>query len=189
MSDRSEPSGKARPVLHDFEAHSGPMQRESRQEWTALPAGAVDQPQVRQAPVFAISYTESSLPWTAFLTGVLVSAFNPDCPLGRAVMVKHFASGFSHSRQAHGEDYGRGARVERRRKMTARARVGPQSRLTIWIQAGTRDPAAQACRAEECYRPAAPAADGRIAVDHDNRWVMDIDRHIGRSALGAPPRR
>jgi len=50
LSDRSEPSGRARPVLHDSEAHSGPMQRESGQEWTALPTGAVDQPQVRQAP-------------------------------------------------------------------------------------------------------------------------------------------
>jgi putative N6-adenine-specific DNA methylase len=50
LSDRSEPSGRARTVLHDFEAHSGPMQREIGQKWTALPTGAVDQPQVRQAP-------------------------------------------------------------------------------------------------------------------------------------------
>jgi len=62
-----------------------------------------------------------------------LDAFNPDCPLGRAMMARHFASGFSHSRQAHSEDYGRRARVARRRKMTARARVGPQGRLrTIW---------------------------------------------------------
>jgi len=50
LSDRSEPGRRARTVLHDFEAHSGPMQRESGQKWTALPTGAVDQPQVRQAP-------------------------------------------------------------------------------------------------------------------------------------------
>jgi len=50
LSDRSEPGGRARTVLHDFEAHSGPMQREIGQKWTALPTGAVDQPQVRQAP-------------------------------------------------------------------------------------------------------------------------------------------
>jgi hypothetical protein len=45
------------------------------------------------------------------------------------MMARHFVSGFSHSRQAHSGDYGRGARAERRRKMTARARVGPQGRL------------------------------------------------------------
>ena len=50
LSDRSEPGGRARTVLHDFEAHSGTMQREIGQIWTALPTGAVDQPQVRQAP-------------------------------------------------------------------------------------------------------------------------------------------
>jgi deoxyribodipyrimidine photo-lyase len=50
LSDRSEPSGRARTVLHDFEAHSGTMQREIGEKWTALPTGAVDQPQVRQAP-------------------------------------------------------------------------------------------------------------------------------------------
>jgi len=52
LSDRSEPGGRARTVLHDFEAHSGPMQREieqnelasfgASQKWTALPTGAVD---------------------------------------------------------------------------------------------------------------------------------------------------
>ncbi len=49
LSDRSEPSGRARTVFHDFEAHSGAMQREIGEKWTALPTGAVDQSQVRQA--------------------------------------------------------------------------------------------------------------------------------------------
>ena len=50
LSDRSEPGGRARTVWHDFEAHSGTMQREIGPKWTALPTGAVDQSQVRQAP-------------------------------------------------------------------------------------------------------------------------------------------
>jgi len=60
LSDRSGPVGRARTVLHDFEARSGTMQREigqnelasfgASQKWTALPTGAADQPQVRQAP-------------------------------------------------------------------------------------------------------------------------------------------
>jgi len=60
LSDRSEPGRRARTVLHDFEAHCGTTQREigqnelasfgASQKWTALPTGAVDQPQVRQAP-------------------------------------------------------------------------------------------------------------------------------------------
>ena len=50
LSDRSEPGGRARTVFHDFEAHSGPMQREIGEKWTAFPTGAVDQSQVRQAP-------------------------------------------------------------------------------------------------------------------------------------------
>jgi|GEM_PF-6714981 len=45
------------------------------------------------------------------------------------MMARHLASGFSHPRQAHGEDHGCRARAERRRKMTAGARVGPQGRL------------------------------------------------------------
>ena len=49
LSDRSEPSGRARTVFHDFEAHSGAMQREIGEKWIALPTGAVDQSQVRQA--------------------------------------------------------------------------------------------------------------------------------------------
>lgn len=48
-------------------------------------------------------------------------------------------------------------------------------------QAGTRDPVAQACRAEERCRPAAPAADGRIAVDHDRP-----DRQQGHLPLSQP---
>ena len=56
MSDRREPSGRARTVFHDFEAHSGLFRRKDRgqreigEKWTALPTGAVDQSQVRQAP-------------------------------------------------------------------------------------------------------------------------------------------
>jgi len=50
LSDRSDPSGGARAVFHDFEAHGGTMQREIGEKWTALPTGAVDQSQVRQAP-------------------------------------------------------------------------------------------------------------------------------------------
>ncbi len=50
LSDRREPSGRARTVFHDFEAHSGTMQREIGEKWTARPTGAVDQSQVRQAP-------------------------------------------------------------------------------------------------------------------------------------------
>ena len=50
LGDRSEPGGGARTDFPDFEAHSGPMQREIGEIWSALPAGAVDQPQVRQAP-------------------------------------------------------------------------------------------------------------------------------------------
>ena len=50
MGVRSEPSGRARAVFHDFEAHSGSVQRESREKCTALPTGAVGAAQVRQAP-------------------------------------------------------------------------------------------------------------------------------------------
>ncbi len=49
LSDRREPGGKARPDSVVFEAHSGSMQRENGRIWTASPAGAADQPQVRQA--------------------------------------------------------------------------------------------------------------------------------------------
>jgi len=49
---RSQPSGKARTVLFDFEAHSPAMQRKSGQKWTACPTGAVDWTKVRQAPGF-----------------------------------------------------------------------------------------------------------------------------------------
>jgi uncharacterized protein len=52
LSDRSEPGGRARTDFHVFEAHSWPMQRKNGETWTALPTGAVDQPQVRQAPRF-----------------------------------------------------------------------------------------------------------------------------------------
>ena len=49
LSDRSEPSGRARTDGPIFEAHSGPMQRKNGPIGTVLPAGAVDQPQIRQA--------------------------------------------------------------------------------------------------------------------------------------------
>ena len=49
LSDRREPSGKTKPDLPVFEAHSGAMQRESGQIWAVFTAGAADQTQVRQA--------------------------------------------------------------------------------------------------------------------------------------------
>lgn len=45
---RSEPGARARAAFHDFEAQSGPMQREIRGKCTALPTGAAAAP-VRQA--------------------------------------------------------------------------------------------------------------------------------------------
>ena len=55
LGARSEPRGRARAVFHDFEAHSGSMQRESREKCTALPTGAVGAAQVRQAPRIGLS--------------------------------------------------------------------------------------------------------------------------------------
>ena len=37
LSDRCEPSVKARTVFPDFEAHSGSMPREIGEKWTAFP--------------------------------------------------------------------------------------------------------------------------------------------------------
>ena len=56
LSDRREPSGKARPDLTGFEAHSGSMQQKTGRIWTASPTGAADQPQVRQAASDAVTW-------------------------------------------------------------------------------------------------------------------------------------
>ena len=50
LGDRHEPGGEARPDSPGFEARSGATQRDAGRIWTACPAGAVDQPQVRQPP-------------------------------------------------------------------------------------------------------------------------------------------
>jgi len=50
VSDRDEPSGKVRTFFLDFKAPSRSRQRAIGGKWTASPNGAVDQPQVRQAP-------------------------------------------------------------------------------------------------------------------------------------------
>jgi len=38
LGDRSEHDGRARTEFHDFEAHSGAMQREIGELWAALPS-------------------------------------------------------------------------------------------------------------------------------------------------------
>ena len=45
------------------------------------------------------------------------------------MMARRFASESGHGRQAHSQAHGREARVTKRRKATARARVAPQGRL------------------------------------------------------------
>ena len=50
MSNRCEPSGKARTDSAVFEAHDRAMQRKNGRIWTACPAHEVDRPQARQAP-------------------------------------------------------------------------------------------------------------------------------------------
>ena len=55
LGDRHEPSGRAMTVFPDFSLHSEPMQREIGEKWTAIPTGAVDQPQVQQAPDYMMA--------------------------------------------------------------------------------------------------------------------------------------
>ena len=80
MGARSEPRGRARAFFHDFEAHSGSMQRESREKCTALPTGAVGASQVRQAPSirtrgFTLVELLVALALGLFLIGGAISVF------------------------------------------------------------------------------------------------------------------
>ena len=50
LGAHGEPSGRARAVVPDFEAHGGSTQREISEKCTALPTGAVGAAQVGQAP-------------------------------------------------------------------------------------------------------------------------------------------
>ena len=73
LSDRREPSGRARTVFHDFEAHSGTMSRKIGEKWTALPIGAVDQSQVRQAA----SISNNSITTVGYPADMAVDSFDP----------------------------------------------------------------------------------------------------------------
>ena len=80
LSDRREPSGRARTVFPDFEAHSGPRPREIGEQWTALPTGAVDRSQVRQAPRRRIGCPAGPCFWMA----PFYRRFSRKGPRGRA---------------------------------------------------------------------------------------------------------